>query len=204
MAKGEARYSSAGKPVVRFDNKPLPKDDYQLELKKEGLEIKRSVEKGPDAIPYINCRFAALGTATKEGGKDRLVFNKFFLSLKPGSDGIVMPERGGGLVEFCRSYGEEADFGLITQEQSDGTEVTFFDPEEVLEYLEGKVGDARSCHVGIDIAKDKSGTPVKNHPGNNKINHWNLDGSVMTGEEEVEEKKPAKNVTPLKKAGGKK
>lgn len=205
MAKGEARYSSAGKAVVRFDFKPLPKDDYQLELRGEGLEVKKSEEKGPDAVPYINCRLAALGTAAKEGGKDRVVFQKFFLSMKPGSDGVIMPERGGGLVEYCRSSGEEADFAVLTLKKSDGTEESYFDPEEVIEFLRGKVGEARKGHVIIEAAKDRSGAAVKGHPGNNKIAHWDLSESAMTGEvAEEEEEKPKSKVTPLKKADGKK
>ncbi len=182
MAKGEARYSSAGKVVARFDNKPLPRDDYQLSLKKDGLAVKRSEEKGPDAIPYVNVRFSAGGTAAKEGGKDRLVFHKFFLSMKPGADGIIMPERGGGIVEFCRSFGEEADFAIRTLEKSDETTEDYFDPEEVIAYLESKIDDPRGAHVTIEAAKDRDGTPTKGHPGNNKIAHWELDASAMTGQ----------------------
>lgn len=193
MAKGEARYSSAGKTVVRFDNKPLPTGMYQLALKEDGLEVKKSDAAGPDAIPYVNCRLEALSTASREGGKNRLVFHKWFLSMKPGSDGIIMPERGGGIVEFCRSYGEEADFGLIEQKQSDGSTVSYFNPEEVLEYLQGKVDEPRSAKVIIEPVKDSSGKVDKNANGNNKVGYWELDAAVMTGETENEEKPaPAK------------
>lgn len=208
MAKGEARYQSAGKSVHRFDNKPIPVNDYQLQLlgEKEGLEVKKSEEKGPDAIPYINCRFRALGTAAKEGQKDRIVFHKFFLSLKPGTDAVIMPERGGGIVEFCRAGGEEADFATLTLQKSDGEEESYMDPEEVLEYLKGKVDRVFPAHVIIEAAKDRDGKKQVGHPGNNKIAHWNLDESQLTGEtEEKEPAKPAaKAATPLKKAAGKK
>ncbi len=203
MAQGEARYNSAGRSVVRFDNKPIPVNDYQLELQEAGLEVKKSAEKGPDAIPYINSRLTALGTAAKEGAKDRLIFHKWFLSLKPGSDGVVMPERGGGLVEFCRSYGEEADFAILSLKLSDGSTVKYFDPEEVLEYLKGKVGEPRQAHVTIEKKKDQDGKIDTNHPGDNKIAYWQLDASVMTGEE-AEEETETKPASKLKKAGGKK
>ena len=206
MARGEMRYSSEGKQVHRFDNTPIPVNDYRLELCPEDLQVKRSEDKGPDAVPYINSRFKALDTAPKEGQKDRLVFQKFFLSMKPGSDGIIMPERGGGLVEFCRSFGEEADFAILTLVKSDKSTEDYFDPEEVLAYLEAKVGEVKSGHVIIEKAKEKDGTPTKGHPGNNKIGHWNLDVGVMTGQEEEAPapKAPVSGKAPLKKVGGKK
>lgn len=202
MAKGEARYNSEGKQVQRFDNTPIPRDDYQLNLIEEGLGVKKSDEKGPNAIPYINVRFRALGTAAKEGQKDRLVFHKFFLSMKPGTDGIIMPERGGGIVEFCRANGEEADFAIRTLEKSDGSTEDYMDPEEVKAYLDGKVDSTFPAHVIIEPAKDRDNKPIPKHPGNNKIAHWNLDESQVTGEAEPE--KPATKVAQLKKAGGKK
>lgn len=199
MAKGETRYSSAGKPVHRFDNKPIPVDDYPLELAKEGLAVKKSESKGPDAIPYVNAWFKALGTENKEkeGAKPKIVFQKFFLSLKPGSDGVIMPERGGGIVEYARSFGEEVDFAVKTLVKSDDTEEQYFDSEEVLAYLQTKVGEVRNAHVGIEAAKDSSGAPIKGNPGQNKITHWNLEESVMTGEEAP--KPTGKNNKPLPK-----
>jgi len=203
MAKGEARYSSAGKAVHRFDNTPLPRGDYDLNLSEEGLEVKKSEEKGPDAIPYINTRFRAIGTAAKEGAKDRLVFHKFFLSMKPGADGIIMPERGGGIVEFCRSFGEEADFAVLKLKKSDSSTEDYFDPEEVMEYLKSKVDEPRKAHVSIEAQKDREGNTVKGHPGNNKIAHWELDAEAMTGEAE-EEDKTTKVAHLPKRAAGKK
>ena len=206
MAKGETRYSSAGKPVHRFINTPIPAGPYPMELLGDGLETKKSADAGPDAIPYINSRFAAHGTeGDKAGAKPRLVFHKFFIGLKPGSDGIVMPERGGGIVEYCRSFGEEADFALktITLETplEDGTgKIDYFDPDEVLEYLKNKVGEVKNAHVVIEIQKDQFTKkpvigPDKKPVGQNKVGHWELDAETTTGEEEPEFKK-----APLKKS----
>lgn len=202
MARGEARYSSAGKQVHRFDNTPIPVGDYQLLLVEEGLSIKRSVEKGPDAIPYVNTWLRALDTAPKEGQKDRLVFHKYFLSMKPGSDGIIMPERGGGIVEFCRSHGEEADFQILTLVKSDKTTEDYFDPEEVMEYLKTKLDDPRQAHVIIEAQKDHEGNAVKGHPGNNKVAYWELDAEGVTGQPEPAPSAPrtAKGATNLPKS----
>ena len=206
MARGEMRYSSEGKQVQRFDNTPIPTNDYSLELLGDDMQVKRSEDKGPDAIPYVNVRFKALGTAAKEGQKDRLVFQKFLLSMKPGNDGVIMPARGGGIVEFCRSCGEEADFAIKTLTKSDNTTEDYFDSEEVLAYLQSKVGEVKSAHVVIEKVKDKDGNFVKGHPGNNKIGHWNLDTGAMTGkapEEVPPPKAPVNGKVPLKKVGKK-
>lgn len=182
MSKGESRYSSEGRQVVRFDNKPIPRGPYGLMLEKGGLEVKKSEEKGPDAIPYINTHWRALKTAAKEGQKDRLVFHKIFLSLKPGSDGVIMPERGGGLTELCRAFGEEADFSFLTLTKEDGSTEDYLDSEEVLAYLEGKVGEVLTAEVIIETAKDRQGNVIKGHPGNNKIANWELQEGGMTGD----------------------
>lgn len=181
MAKGEARFSSEGRDVVRFDNTPIPRNVYDLPLEKEGLEVKKSEEKGPDAIPYVNCRFRAQGTAPKEGQKDRLVFHKFFLSLKEGSDGVIMPMRGGGIVEFCRAHGDEADFSVKTITKEDKSTEDYLDSEEVLSYLQSKIGENSRALVIIEAAKDRAGNAIPKHPGNNKIAHWELAEGEMTG-----------------------
>jgi hypothetical protein len=205
MAKGEMRYNSTGKQVVRFENKPIPRGDYQLTLLADDLKVKRSEEKGPDAVPYIGARFAAGGTAAKEGGKDRLVFVNFFLSMKPGSDGQIMPERGGGLVEYCRAHGEEADFAIRTLEKSDGTTEDYFDAEEVLEYLNGKTDTTIQGHVIIEKAKDRQGNAIEGHPGNNKVGHWNVSEEVVTGAAPSAPPAPVKGkATPLKAGADKK
>lgn len=188
MAKGETRYQSAGRPVTRFDNTPIPVDDYPLELQKDGLMVKKSKDKGPDAIPFVACWFRAQGTNSgKPGAKDRIVFHNFFTSMVPGTDGVIMPERGGGIVEFCRANGEEADFSLKEMKLTTGETVTYMDPEEMLAYLQDKVGVATQGHVIIEKGKDAAGKRIEKDPGQNKVGHWNLSEDQMTGTAAAEE-----------------
>lgn len=212
MAKGEMRYTGSGAKVQRFDNKPIAEGDYQLELD-DNVKVGKSTEKGPDAIPYINTQWRALGTEAKDadgnpkpGAKNRVVFHKFFLSLKPGSDGVLMPERGGGILEFCRSFGEEPSFAIKTLTKSDDTTEDYLDSEEVEAYVKSKVGEVKAAHVTIEKQKGPDKKLIPGHPGQNKIAYWELDEGAMSGEAEAPAKPaPAKgNVNLPKKAAGKK
>lgn len=183
MAKGESSYSSAGKQVVRFESKPIPKGDYELTLLDKGLEVRRSKEKGPDAVPYIGCRFAAEGTAAKEGGKNRLVFVNFFLSLKPGADGIIMPERQGGIVEFLRANGKELDVGVKTITKEDGSTENYLDAEAIVEMLQEMTDTTTPAYVTIEAGRDPKGSDDRN-----KVSYW---GAKEADEGEGEAEAPA-------------
>lgn len=192
MAKGESTFSSAGRQVVRFENKPIAQGDYGLELLETGMEVKRSEEKGPDAIPYVNTRMGAQGTAAKEGQKDRLVFVPFYLSLKPGKDGVIGPDRGGGIVEYLRANGRELDdCPVLELKKSDGTTETYLDPEHILGILQDMTGAVTQGHVRIEAAKDRQGKLIPGAPGKNKVDHWLVE---ETAPEEDQEEVPAKPV----------
>lgn len=195
MAKGEATYSSADKKVVRFENKPIPKGDYELVLLEKGLEVRRSKEKGPDAIPYIGCRFGVQGTEAKEGGKPRLVFVNFFLSLKPGADGIVMPERQGGIVEFLRANGKELEgVGIKTLTKEDGSTEQYLDAEAIVEMLKEMSDTATSAHVTIEPGRDPKGSDDRN-----KVSYWGAKDDESEEPAKEEEKPAGKKTLPKKK-----
>lgn len=172
MAQGET-YSSAGKPVVAFESKPIAAGDYPLLLQEQGLEIKRSEEKGPDAIPYVNTRQEAQGTAAKEGAKNRLVFHPFYLSLEPGTDGVIMPERGGGIVQYLRANGKElGNCPVLTLVKSDGTKVKYLDPEYIVSLLQEMTDTVTQANVAVEAAKDRAGKLIPGAPGKNKVRNW--------------------------------
>lgn len=175
MAKGEARFNAAGTEVVHFSSNPIPEDDYQLELGEE-MEVRKSKEGGPDAIPYIGVRFIAQGTAQKEGQKDRLVFQNFYLSLKPGKDGVLNPARGGQLIEYYRAKGVELDAPVLEHKLESGETVRYLDPEAVIEQLKEWSGTVTPGHVVIEKNRDKaSGKVDQKDPGRNKIGKWLLE-----------------------------
>lgn len=185
MAKGEQRtWSAAGQEISRFSNNPIPADDYGLLLLSQGLEIRRSLTQGPNAVPYIAARFEAQGTAEKEGQKNRLVFKNFLLSLKPGKDQKLNPLRGGGLAEFYRARGSELDAPVLTKDiRGDDGEVIetveYLDPEVVLAQLQEWVDTVTQGHVKIDKPRDQmvNGKLVKadpKDPGKNDIDQWHV------------------------------
>lgn len=208
MAKGERRFSAAGKDIVHFDRNPLADDDYDLKLLAEGLGIKSSKDKGPNAIPYIATWMEAMNTAQKEGQKNRLVFKNFFLSLKPSEKGSVAPLRGGGLAEYYRAKGVELDVPVLTKtitvgEGDDATteEVEYLDPEAVLEQLQEWTDSIVRGHVSIDKPRDRTvnGKEVKadpKDPGRNDVDRWLLPEVAAT----PTPAKPTGTATGLKKA----
>lgn len=208
MAKGERRFNSAGQDVVHFDRSPLPEDDYDLKLLADDLGVRSSKDKGPNAIPYINCRFEALNTAAKEGQKNRLVFKRFFLSLKPSPQGSVAPLRGGGLTELYRSKGMELEVPVLSKtivsgEGEDATqeEVEYLDPEAILEQLQEWTDSVFRAHVSVDKPRDRvvNGKTIAadpKAPGQNDIDKWLMPAvaQAATGTSG----KPAGTVTSLK------
>lgn len=217
MAVGETKFSSRGQAVKRFTNNPIPRGVYPLELLGDGMEVKVSKDNPENSIPRVGVRFAAQGTG-KDGGKDRLMFHDFFLSLKPGKDGVAMPFRGGGLVEFARAQGDELEnIDLLEKTiEVDGAplKVKYLDPAQVMEYLESKVGVVTEGKVTIEADRDESKGPNgkfpinEDHPGRNKLDNWKLDEALLQGdgEEEPEEEAPRKPVAstakkPLPKKG---
>lgn len=177
MAKGEARFNASGTEVHHFSSNPIPEDDYPLELGEE-MEIRKSKEGGPDAIPYIGVRFIAQGTAAKEGQKDRLVFQNFLLSLKPGKDNVMNPARGGQLIEFYRARGEELDAPVLVHKLESGEEVRYLDPETILEQLKEWAGTVTPGHVVIEKQRDRATNKTDpKDPGRNKIGKWLLENA---------------------------
>lgn len=188
MAKGES-YSSAGKQVHGFSFQPIAKGDYKLKLLEEGLGVKKSEAKGPDAIPYINTRFEVLDSAAKEGQKNRLVFPMFFLSLEPGKDGIIGPERQGGIVEFLRANGKELQTGVLSQTQEDGSVVKYLDPKPILEMLQEMTDGITDAHIDIEPGRDSKGNKDPKVPGRNRVQKW-LGADAVAPDEDDEAPAP--------------
>lgn len=217
MATGEQKWSSRGEKVKRFSSNPIPKGTYPLELLGEGIEVKKSKSDPDNSVPRIGVRFAAHGTA-KEGQKDQLYFHDFYLSLKPGKDGVAMPNRGGQLIEYARANGDELDdIDLeemdVTDSNGDVQTVRYLSPTQVMEYLESKVGQVHDGKLTIEADTAQADEPSKGlkkgdkypindeHPGRNKLQNWAVDEAALQGEQAEEEEaapaKPAAKVTAL-------
>ena len=102
MTTGERTWSSNGREVKKFENKPITPGEYDLKM---GGDWVQKVAEGTGKLPYLNGSVEVLGTAATEGGKNRKVYHRLFLSLKPGGDGVVMPDRGNQLNGLAKGLG---------------------------------------------------------------------------------------------------
>lgn len=146
--QGERTWSTKGKQVQKFEFKPFPVGEYPLVLDCSKIEIKKKQE--PGKFPYINIAFTAQGTALTEGGKDRKVFHRFFVSLKPGKDGNVMPERGNQIMGLAKGFGEELEgVRILRMKDENGNDVDVLDPKGIVAWLKARDGQTVMGRVKI-------------------------------------------------------
>lgn len=145
MATGERKFSTEGRTVASgFE--PFPAGTYNLILKQ--VEVKCA--NGPGKVPYCAAQFEAEGTAKSEGGKNRILFHNFLLSLKPGKDGIVSHERGGGITAFALAINQNmTDVDIVTVEGGESGDVEALDAREVAAWLRELVGTEVKAKVKV-------------------------------------------------------
>ena len=156
MATGETTFSTQGRQVVKFESKPLPTNvDYDFKLN-DDWEIRTA--EGVGKLPYLNGSLEMLNTASKEGGKNRKTFHKFFLDLSPGSDGVSMVDRGHGLVAFCRSTGDDLNVGVVTKPKGEEQKmVQCLAPKATLAWLKAHAGCTGKLRLKVET--DRNGVP---------------------------------------------
>lgn len=151
MATGEKTWSSQGKTPAKFESKPIPAGEYDLKINGDWVS---KVAEGEGKVPYLSGSFTALGSG-QNGGKDRKVFHMLFLSLKPGSDGVTMPERGNGILGLVRGLGTNINPPVVTMQ---GQEL--LSPNHIKQWL--KANDGAVVRASVKIEKDTGGYPDKN------------------------------------------
>lgn len=158
-AAGEKTWSSSGKNPVKFEFEPLPSKDWEGVIRTAKAEIQAGQE--PGSLPYVKFGIEAEGSAMKEGGKNRYIFPMLWLSLKPGKDGNVSPERANNIVGLARALGEETpEFPVITKTNKTGETEELLDPRAVLEWIKSKDGMTVKFHSKIETYKDKRNAVV--------------------------------------------
>ena len=137
MATGEKRVNFGERKVTKFQFKPVDPGEWDLKLNAGKAEIRKSKEKGPNAVPYINVSFSALGSGGEEG-KDRLVFHSFFLKVTPGDNGQAMIDAENGIGGYIAALGLADDFQPRTMEveDPDGNTIEILNPNDVLRFLQ--------------------------------------------------------------------
>lgn len=189
---GEKRWNAKDEAVKRTFE-PVPPQDWETKLITDWAEIAAgNKEKG--GIPFIKgVRFTCYGSAMVEGGKDRAIFQNFFLSLKPGKDGNVMPDYANQLNGLMKGLGDIRDFAAASKVVSDdGDEVEYLNPKEVLAYLKSHNGDVIKLHSKIenDALYGKKGV----------VDYFiEADSAFENPAEEEEASEEVEEVTPKKK-----
>lgn len=157
MAQGEKRFSFSGREVNKFQFEPVPPGDWDLKLNATKAEIKK--KKGePNAVPYINVSFTAIGSGG-ESGRDRLVFHMFFLKLTPNESGRVTVDNENQLGGFVKAGALEDSFQPRTMTVTDekGNEVEILNPNDVLQFLQDNDGITVRAHTRLRARTDETG-----------------------------------------------
>lgn len=182
MAKGEKQFDSSKVQVKKFDNTPLPVQNWKGKLIGP-TEVKKA---NTSKLPAVLSKIEVLKSASRKGGKNRTIPVRFHLTLTPGADGVAMIERGDGIAAFGKATGKTLKCGVIgaTKVSDDGTEtkVKVLDPNVVLKFVknaEGKVFDFKSKNeAGTDASGKKDGSSWP------KVDFFIEEGEGGGGEEE--------------------
>ena len=157
-ATGEKQWTSAGKTPQKFQFTPAPPKDWEAVILGANFEI--AVANKPGAIPYIKGRLELLNSSETEGGKNKLLFPTFFLSLKPGKDGITSPDRASGVLGVARALGEQVDFPISERQDEDGQTIEMLDPRSVLQWFKDHTGMTIKLHSRVSPVKGADGKPT--------------------------------------------
>lgn len=157
MTTGDRTFSTAGRTVVtNTASTPIPPGNYTLKIGSD-FEIRKA--KRSDATPNVNFSFEVEGTATQEGGKNRRVFHRLDLGMKPGKDGMLNMDRENQLTALAKALGTEVEgVTLVEQEVTDenGNKVTieYLNPAQIVEWLKSFAGATVQAAI-----KTEKGTP---------------------------------------------
>jgi len=163
-AVGEKQWSSNGKTPTRFQFSLLPAKDWEAIILGNNFEI--AVANKPGAIPYIKGRMEILNSSETEGGKNKLLFPTYFLSLKPGKDGVTSPDRASGVLGVARALGEQVDFPIVERQDENGATIEMLDPMAVLQWFKDHAGMTIKLHSKTSPVKNADGTVKKDAMGN--------------------------------------
>lgn len=157
---GEKVWSGEEEQVTRYQFEPVENRDWEGTLITSKAQIGKSNE---GFIPYVKgIQIRLDGSAKEEGQKDRSVFLMLFTSLKPGKDGVKMPNRAGQVVDLGKALGNPYRGPVVTVRSPDG--------EESVEALAVK--------PLLDWVKNQDGKRVKLHTKTERDQNGNLQSKV--------------------------
>ncbi len=156
MASGVTKFSTEGRTVVKVEFSPPPQKDWEARLQTEHIKV--AVANGAGKLPYVQTRIELLDSATREGGKNFLLFHNFFLDLTPSpKDGVVMVDRQNGIVAFSKAIATAlSDVEVITKpkmlDTGETIQAEMLNPNQVMTWLKQFDGMVFKLHSKIDPA----------------------------------------------------
>lgn len=142
MTTGEKTFSTAGREVKAPVFKPITPGNYKLTV---GSDVSMAKADKPDAVPYINLSFEVQGSAESEGGKNKRVFHRFFIGMKPGRDQVINMDRENQLVAFAQALGTQLEGVEILEREANDAEgnsvkLEYLNPKQLIEWIKGFEG----------------------------------------------------------------
>jgi hypothetical protein len=139
---GEKTFSTAGREVKTVTFKPITPGNYTLKL---GSDVSIAKADKPDAVPYINLSFEVLETAESEGGKNKRVFHRLFIGMKPGKDGVLNMDRENQLTALAAALGTQVEGVEIVSrdaqnEDGDSVTIEYLNPKQIVEFIKSFAG----------------------------------------------------------------
>ncbi|UOF79709.1 hypothetical protein [Caudoviricetes sp.] len=158
---GERTFSTGSRDVIKPKQTLIPNGPYNATLD-SGMSVGQSKERW-DAVPYVNVSFSVDGTATKEGGKNRKVFGRLLLGLKPGKDGVLNVDRENGVTALSKALDtsfegiEIVERTVTNPETQEEVKLEYLNPLQVVEALKAFEGATLGLRIGTSPEKDGYG-----------------------------------------------
>lgn len=162
---GEKTFNPGGRATHRFESTPLdPKPEYKFKLLGNSASVGKKEE--PGKFPYVSVPLEVIGTAKKEGDKNRVIYHMFFTSLKPDKNGKLMADRADQFTGLFLAIGGNApDIPVVnlpsgeTNEDGELLTVRCLHAQKLKDWLVGMDGSTFKGKVKTQPAKD--GYPAK-------------------------------------------
>lgn len=148
MVAGEKMWSSKGRETKKAGFEPAPAGTYRGKILGSYAEIAKKNE--PGSVPYVKARIEF-----KYEDQKKMLFPMFFLSTKPGKNGIASPEYANGILGLARGLGQEVNFPLRAHQTGDGENIEILNPQKVVDFLKANDGSEITFELKVRKQKDR-------------------------------------------------
>lgn len=158
---GEMTFDLGAQQTYRFTSEPLdPKPEYQFKLLGEKSAVKKKEE--PGKFPYVEIPIEVLGTAKKEGDRNRVLFHRLFCSLKPDRNGKIMVARQDQAAGLAQAAGQTSvpvpmvnlPTGEVNETTGEAVTQRCLNPQALQQWVKGMDGKIVKGKVKTKPAKD--------------------------------------------------